>query len=416
MTMDSQPPETGPQAAGPQGAGPNPAAAPVSADGLIARVKAILLRPTPTWDVIDTETASIRDLFVRYALILAAIGPICGLIGSQVFGVGVFGFHYRPHILGAVIGAVVNYGLALAGVAVLGFIIDALAPSFGGVKNRVQAFKVAIYSSTAMWIASVFGLIPFLGVLSIVGLYSLYLLYLGLPKLMKSPKEQALPYTIVTIICAVVIGVVISIISAPIMIASAGLGALGATSTPFASTNNNVRITTPSGAVIDTAAMEKAAKEMEAAANGKGKPVVPSATLAALLPASLGGLPRTETNSTSGGLGDIQSSTASAVYSAGEKRIELSVTDMAAMGGLAAMGGMLNLESSSESNGRYEKVGQVDGRLTTETWDSNDRSGDYSVVIANRVMVKAEGNDVDMAALKAAVASVDARRIETLAR
>jgi hypothetical protein len=72
---------------------------------------------------------------------------------------------------------------------------------------------VAIYSSIPGWLAGIFALIPALGVLGILGLYGLYLLYLGLPVLMKSPKEKSTVYTIAVIIAAVVIFVVIGAIS-----------------------------------------------------------------------------------------------------------------------------------------------------------------------------------------------------------
>ncbi|MGZ8522076.1 MAG: hypothetical protein ACXWX7_18220 [Candidatus Binatia bacterium] len=44
-----------------------------------------------------------------------------------------------------------------------------------------------------------------LGFLQILGLYRLYLLYLGLPRLMKTPEDKALVYTIVVIFAAFVI-------------------------------------------------------------------------------------------------------------------------------------------------------------------------------------------------------------------
>ena len=53
--------------------------------GLVERVKSILLRPAPTWDVIDVEPATTSGLFKNYAMILAAIPAICGLIGVLAF-------------------------------------------------------------------------------------------------------------------------------------------------------------------------------------------------------------------------------------------------------------------------------------------------------------------------------------------
>ena len=64
---------------------------------------------------------------------------------------------------------------------------------------------MAVYSSTAAWLAGIFNLILALGGLQILGLYSLYLLYLGLPVLMKAPKEKALPYTGIVVLAGIII-------------------------------------------------------------------------------------------------------------------------------------------------------------------------------------------------------------------
>ena len=71
-------------------------------------------------------------------------------------------------------------------------IINALAPTFGGQKDSVQALKTAAYAATAAWVGGVAQLIPWLGWL--IGLaaavYSIYLLFLGLPHTMKAPADK----------------------------------------------------------------------------------------------------------------------------------------------------------------------------------------------------------------------------------
>ena len=87
----------------------------------------------------------------------------------------------------------------LGGVYVCALIIDALAPTFNGTKDILKAFKVAAYSSDrglARRASSTSS--PMLMILSVVGLYSFYLLYLGLPRLMRSPEDQAIGYVGVT--------------------------------------------------------------------------------------------------------------------------------------------------------------------------------------------------------------------------
>ena len=123
--------------------------------------------------------------------------------------------------------AVITYVLALVSVYVSSLVIDALAPSFGGTKDSLKAFKVAAYSATAAWLAGIFGIIPMLGILAIVGLYSLYLLYLGLPRLMRVAEDKALGYTIVVIVvqivlymvCIWLVGMLVLSIAGPMMIA-----------------------------------------------------------------------------------------------------------------------------------------------------------------------------------------------------
>jgi hypothetical protein len=176
---------------------------------LVERVKRILLSPQAEWEVIDTEPTTAAELYTRYIVPLAAIGPI-----AQVIGFSVFGFMgYRVPIGSALTYALATYVLTLVGTYLLGLIIDTLAPTFDGKRSLIQGLKVAAYSSTAAWVAAIFALIPALSILSIAGLYSLYLLYLGLPILMKSPKEKAVGYTVVVILAAIVIFVVIGAIS-----------------------------------------------------------------------------------------------------------------------------------------------------------------------------------------------------------
>jgi hypothetical protein len=185
---------------------------------LVDRVKNILLTPRTEWEVIDAEPTTVADLYKGYILPLAAIGPVAQAIGFSVFGMPVpFLGTYRTPVATAVTQAVVTYVLTLVAVFVLALIIDALAPTFNGTPNRIQALKVAAYSYTASWVAGIFMLIPALSLLSILGLYSLYLLYLGLPILMKAPKEKALGYTAVVVIAGIVLFMLIGFAAAAFM-------------------------------------------------------------------------------------------------------------------------------------------------------------------------------------------------------
>jgi len=182
------------------------------------RIKGILLRPKEEWQTIAAETTSISELYKNYIIILAAIGPVAFFIGMSIVGVSLpLGGSYRVSISSGIASAVVRYVLTLASVYVLAFVIDALAPTFSGEKDMNQAFKLATYSYTPGWLVGIFSLIPALGVLGILGLYGIYLLYIGLPILMKSPKEKSTGYMIAIIIAAIIIFLVVGAISRAFM-------------------------------------------------------------------------------------------------------------------------------------------------------------------------------------------------------
>lgn len=383
---------------------------------LIERTKQILLQPASEWERIDVEPTSIAGIYRAHVIPLAAIPAVCGLIGGLLIGHSMFGITYRPSVAGAVTGAVVSYALTLVGVYVLAVIIDVLAPNFNATPNRTQAFKVAAYSGTASWVAGVFAIIPALAWLSLLGIYGLYLLYLGLPRLMKAPEEKALGYTALTVIAAVVLALIVGAITAPVV-------GMFARSAPAGQLSGDVAI--PGVGSVDLGKLEAASKKMEAAANqmnqaattGNGAvAALPADQLQALLPATLPGYTRSEVSNASGGAGGIGGSHAEARYTAGESNVRLELTDMAAVGALAALGSALNVQSSRQTETGYEKTQTVDGRMVSEEWDSQSKSGKFSVVVANRFMVEARGDNVDMNLLKGAVMAVGIERLEGLAK
>lgn len=187
--------------------------------GLVERAKNILLTPKTEWPVIDAEPTTVGDIYKNYVIVLAAIPAICSFIGSSLFGYSMLGVAFRVPIVTALSTAIVSYVMSLISVYVLGMIVDALAPSFGGTRSQVQGLKVAAYSNTAGWVAGILTILPQLAPLAIIGsLYGFYLLYLGLPVVMKAPKEKALAYTVVTILAAIVlffiVGAVVTAVSA----------------------------------------------------------------------------------------------------------------------------------------------------------------------------------------------------------
>jgi hypothetical protein len=190
---------------------------------LIERAKGICLSPKAEWEKIAAETADVKSLYLNYAMILAAIPAICGFIGMTLIGVSVpIVGNIRTPIGAGLAQLIIGYVLSLGVLFVVSLIINALAPTFDGQKNPVQALKVIVYASTPVWLAGVFSLVPLLGVLTIIaGLYSLYLLYIGLTPLMKNPQEKSIGYTALIVVCYIVLAIIVGVV----MTAIAGTGA-----------------------------------------------------------------------------------------------------------------------------------------------------------------------------------------------
>jgi hypothetical protein len=393
--------------------------------GLIDRVKNILLKPAETWDVIDQEPATVGSLYTGYAVILAAITPIAGFIGGQVFGHSFFGITYRPPFIGALVGAILQYVLALVGIYILALIVDALAPSFDGQKNRVQAVKVAVYAYTASWVAGILGLVPALAPLALLGgLYSLYLLYLGLPRVMHAPQAKAVGYTAVTVIVAIVITIIIGAV-----VGALGLGAISAAGgghvTGSSGSAGTLHI---GGATVDLDKLNAAAKQMEQAgkqiadnANGeagdsKAVAAISADILKDYLPSSFSGYSRGDVEANSGGVAGFSGSNVEAQYAKGDAHMKLSITDLSVAGGFAGLAGAFGIETSKQTASGYEKLGKVDGRMTTEEWNKDSKTGKYGVLVADRFMVEADGDGADMDDLKAAVSAVGPNKLERLAK
>jgi hypothetical protein len=378
--------------------------------GLVDKVKAILLKPKEEWPKIAADPSAPGDIVTRYAIPLIAIGPVASFIGGQIFGYGAFGFSYRPGLVAGLTGAIVQFVTAVLAIVVVTFIAEFLAPKFGGEANRRQACKWIVYSATAAWVAGAFGLVPSLALLgSLLGLYSLYLLYLGATPVMKVPEDKAIGYTAVTVVAAAVLFWIATLVTGAVTAAVVGTAAIGS-SIADRSGDLSGSVTIPGVGTVDADKIEETTRRMEQMANGEIQAVKP-AQLSPLLPASIGSYARVATSSTSAGMG----SQAEATYEAGDRRFDLRVVDMAAMGGLAGIASAMGVEHSEEDADGYERVFKDGDHMVTEKWSKSGSSGSYGVVVGDRFMIEADGQAASIDELKAAVATVDQDELEDLA-
>lgn len=195
---------------------PQDTVTPPPSGGMIGRIQRLLLTPKEEWPRIEAEPMTVQGIVTGWVVPLAAIGPIAGLIGGQLFPytVPILNISFRPPIVGAIVLAVLGWALAVGLNYVWSLIIDALAPSFGGTKNPISALKTAAFSATAIWVCAILSLLPALAAIgALLGLYSVYLFWIGGPLLMKIPADKAPGFVVVSIIVGIVANLIAGVIA-----------------------------------------------------------------------------------------------------------------------------------------------------------------------------------------------------------
>lgn len=414
--------------------------------GIVDRVKNILLTPKSEWPVIAGESSSTGDLMGGYVAPLAGVAALAGFVGSSIIGTSIpfVGGTFRVPIVAGIAAAVLHFVFALLGVFILSLIINVLAPSFGGEKNQAQALKVAVYSYTPAWIAGVLHILPVMGVsllIILISLYGLYLLYLGLPPLMKNPAEKSIGYSIVVVICAIVLSIVLGLVLVPItamfgggMSAMSGIGMGGLRHDRSGVTfdkdspmgklegfgrqmeevNKKMEAAQKSG---DPNAQMKAAMEGLGTVLGGGKRYEPVAldVLKPIAPESFAGLPRKAQSSERGGVAGLEMSKVESEYGDDASRhVRLEITDTGGASGLMGLAGWMNVQGEKEDDRMMERTRKEGDRLVHEKVSKTGGENELSVVVGNRFIVEANGRGVSIGDLKSAVGSLDLGKLESM--
>src|SRR4030065_969491 len=125
---------------------------------LVERAKNIIVTPKTEWDAVSAEEPNIQQILLGYVLPLALIPTIAVIIGWGV--IGIFGFKSFTYGIAMGLVQLIN---AFLSVLIAGFVIDALAPSFGSQKNIGRAVQLVAYSMTPIWIAGILNIFPSIG-------------------------------------------------------------------------------------------------------------------------------------------------------------------------------------------------------------------------------------------------------------
>jgi hypothetical protein len=159
------------------------------AELILSRAYGLLRDPKAEWRQIRDEETTAASLMLGYVAPLAAVPPVCGLIGTLAF------VRDLSTPAQAFVGAVVSFLVLMAVIFFLGYLISALAEYFEGERSDLAAMKLAAYAPTPALLMGAFSIWPDIWWLGLLGVpVSAFLLYRGLPILMKAPQDRALSY------------------------------------------------------------------------------------------------------------------------------------------------------------------------------------------------------------------------------
>jgi hypothetical protein len=150
---------------------------------------------------------------------------------------------------------------------------------------------------------------------------------------------------------------------------------------------------------------------------GGGKAVEPIAInqLKAFIPDTFAGLPKKSNRAEKTGALGVMMSKAEETYSDNaNKQVTLEISDLGGASGLLGLANWVNVENEKEDEYGSEKTQKVNGRMIHEKFSKNG-SNEFSIVIAERFMIQANGQEVDVDILKNAVMGLDLDKLEAIA-
>ena len=189
---------------------------PIDIAWLLNRVKGIILEPAATWQEVKGENHSVKDLYVKWIFIMAAIQPLCMMVATS----------FRSPIL-----FIAQYVLQLAFLYVMAFVLNQIASKFEGKGALVDSLKLMVYSSTPAYVLGFLTLIPMgvVAILNLLSLYGIYLFYTGVTPVLGVPENKRLVFVIVSAVIFFIISMIMGAILFAVMggaMIAAGAGTL----------------------------------------------------------------------------------------------------------------------------------------------------------------------------------------------
>ncbi len=154
--------------------------------------------------------------------------------------------------------------------------------------------------------------------------------------------------------------------------------------------------------------MKDAVEEMQAAAERPPAEPINFRELRELLPAAVDGIDQSGVEGSTDGAMGFTISQVEAEYASDVSEYDVSILDYGALPSMGMMGmGWTMAQIDRESGSTYERTVTFGGQKGFRKYDSEARSGEFSLIVGDRFHVQVTGSGVDDDDLEAALRSVD---------
>jgi Yip1 domain len=194
---------------------------------ILSHVWGFFAHPEAEWKSIRKEKCTIGRCYFSHVLLLAAIPPIAGYIGTTRVGWHIL--TAEVHTLtprSALWIAILSYLTILVAVFTIGKMIHWMGQTYGTKQSLSQCIALAAYTATPLFLIGVMLLYPVLWLNLLIGLvalaYTVYLLYLGVPIVMGVTKERGFLFS--SAVLAVGLVALVAVLAATVILWDIGIG------------------------------------------------------------------------------------------------------------------------------------------------------------------------------------------------
>jgi len=155
----------------------------------------ILFNPLQEWERIRDQSSSVLGHYLKFVVPIGLLPPVAWYVGATHVGWTLGDRVIRLTPDSALQIVVLFYLAILGGVGLLGYLVHWMSETYEAHTSTMdKGMAVAAYTCTPMFLCGVVGFYPLLWLDMLLGCaaaaYTVYLLYIGVPIVMRIPKER----------------------------------------------------------------------------------------------------------------------------------------------------------------------------------------------------------------------------------